>query len=380
MVTIKEVSTKRELRLFVNYPLKLYKDEPNFVPPLISDDLDDWDRESNPAFEFCDAKAFLAYRGGKIVGRIAAIFNKKANEKFGKIQMRFSQVDFIDDFEVSKALFDAVEAYAREKGCESIHGPLGFTDMDREGMLVEGFDQKNLFITYYNYPYYIEHMTKLGYIKSVDWIEYKLIVPDEPPERWENLSERGMNANGLRLLDIKSVSEVKPIITKVFALINECYAHLYGTTELNTKQIRRFANKFLPLINFDYTCFIENEQGEMVAFGIAAPSIDDAFKKSNGKLFPFGAFRVLHAMKHSDQLDLLLIGVKPSMQGSAINLIMMNKVVCSCIKNGIKFAETGPMLETNEAILSQWKRFDKIQHKRRRCFIKSLIPSDTSAN
>ena len=162
MVTIKEVSTKRELRLFVNYPLKLYKDEPNFVPPLISDDLDDWDRESNPAFEFCDAKAFLAYRGGKIVGRIAAIFNKKANEKFGKIQMRFSQVDFIDDFEVSKALFDAVEAYAREKGCESIHGPLGFTDMDREGMLVEGFDQKNLFITYYNYPYYIEHMTKLG--------------------------------------------------------------------------------------------------------------------------------------------------------------------------------------------------------------------------
>lgn len=380
MVTIKEVSTKRELRLFVNYPLKLYKDEPNFVPPLISDDLDDWDRESNPAFEFCDAKAFLAYRGGKIVGRIAAIFNKKANEKFGKIQMRFSQVDFIDDFEVSKALFDAVEAYAREKGCESIHGPLGFTDMDREGMLVEGFDQKNLFITYYNYPYYIEHMTKLGYIKSVDWIEYKLIVPDEPSERWKKLSERVMNANGLRLLDIKSVSEVKPIITKVFTLINECYAHLYGTTELNTKQIRRFANKFLPLINFDYTCFIENEQGEMVAFGIAAPSIDDAFKKSNGKLFPFGAFRVLHAMKHSDQLDLLLIGVKPSMQGSAINLIMMNKVVCSCIKNGIKFAETGPMLETNEAILSQWKRFDKIQHKRRRCFIKSLIPSDTSAN
>ncbi|MDO4568397.1 MAG: hypothetical protein Q4B99_05485, partial [Clostridia bacterium] len=372
MITIKEVVTKRDLRKFVAFPLELYKDDPYFVPPLISDELDDWDRKSNPAFGFCEAKAFLAYKDGVAVGRIAAIYNTKANEKFGRNQMRFSQVDFIDDPEVSGALFDAVDAYARERGCDSIHGPLGFTDMDREGMLVEGFDQLNLFITYYNHPYYAEHLTRLGYVKSVDWIEYRITIPKAPVESWNKLADRIARANGLHILDIKSLREAKPIVARVFTLINECYAHLYGTTELNQEQITRFANKFLPLINFDYTCFVENAAGELVAFGVAAPSIDMAFKKSNGRLFPFGAFRVLHAMRHSKQLDLLLIGVKPELQGSAINLLLLNKVLHNCIANGVEFAETGPQLETNTQVLSQWKKFDKVQHKRRRCFIKEL--------
>lgn len=372
MVTVKEVTTKRELRKFVDYPNKLYKDNPYFIPATYADDLEDWDRKKNPAFEYCDAKCFLAYRDGEIVGRIGAIISNKANEKFNNKRIRFSQVDFIDDDEVVDALFKAVEDFGRERGCTEIHGPLGFCDLDREGMLIKGFDRKSMFITYYNHPYYNEQLARLGFQKDVDWIEYLIRVPEEPNERLQKLADMVLRRNKLHIVEVHNRRQIKPLVGKVFNLLNEAYSHLYGVVPLNDRQVEKYTNKFLPLINLDYTSFVENEQGELVAFGVTAPSLANAFKKTNGRLFPTGAFRVLHALRHNDTLDLFLVAVRPDMQGAGINAILLNEVQKNAIKNGIKYAETGPELETNSKVIAQWKFFDTEQHKTRRCYVKPI--------
>lgn len=375
MITVKQVETKSDIKAFVDFPNKLYKDNPLFVPATYGDDLADWNKLKNPAFEYCEAKAFLAYKDGKEVGRIAAIYSIKANDKWHTNRMRFSQVDFIDDFEVSSALFKAAEAYAREKRCDEIHGPLGFSDMDREGMLVEGFDKKNQFFTYYNLPYYNTHLEKLGYKKDVDWVEYKIFVPElasRQAERLNKISEFVLKRNNLHIANVKSHLGYKPYIKKVFELVNEAYAPLYGVVKLSDAQIKKYTSKFLPLINPDYSCFIMDENENLIAFGVASPSIASALQKSRGRYFPFGWFGLLRALMKNDALDLLLIAVKPEYQNRGINAAILNKFMHSCIKNGIKYAESGPMLEKNEKILAQWQMFEKEYIKRRRCYIKQL--------
>ena len=375
MVTVKKVTTKKEIKTFVNFPNILYADDPLFVPATYSDDLGDWNRKKNPAFEYCDADAFLAYKDGKVVGRIAAILSRRANKTWGYNRLRFSQVDFIDDEEVSAALFKAVEDYAKEKGCEAIHGPLGFSDMDREGMLVEGFDKRNQFFTYYNRPYYNEHLQKLGYEKDVDWIEYKIDVPaadSRQAERLDRISNFVLKRNKLYIANVKHRWQYPDYIKKVFNLVNEAYAPLYGVVELSNKQINKYANKFAPLVSPDYSCFINDENGNLVAFGVAAPSIASALKKSNGRYFPFGWIDLLKSLSKNTAIDLLLVAVKPELQYSGINAVIMNKFLHSCLKNGIKYAESGPMLEKNEKIIAQWEMFDKELIKRRRCYIKTL--------
>lgn len=374
MVVVKEVISKKDLRKFVDYPNKLYKDNPYFVPATYADDLDDWNRKRNPAFEYCEAKCFLAYRDDQIVGRIGAILSHKSNKIWNTNRMRFSQVDFIDDDEVVDALFKAVETYALSLGCDEIHGPLGFSDLDREGMLVEGFEEPNLFFTYYNHPYYVKQLTRLGYVKDVDWIEYRLFDEYNPKtvESIALISKRMQSTYKLKEANVKTHLGAYPYIKKMFALLNVAYAPLYSVVDLNDRQIRRYVNKFLPMINMDYVSFVMNEENEMIGFGICAPSMNKAFKKSNGRLLPFGFLRVLKAMKHNDTLDMFLIAVHPDYQGKGVNAIIIDKILQNAIKNGIKFAETGPMLELNEKIQAQWKRFSKIQHKRRRCFIKKL--------
>ena len=375
MVTIKEVKTKKELKKFVDFPNKLYKDNKNFVPAFYSDDLDDWNEKKNPAFEYCEARCFLAYRDGEIVGRIGAILSHKSNAKWQNQRMRFSQVDFIDDFEVSSALFAAVEQWAKEKGCNEVHGPLGFTDMDREGMLVEGFDRRNMFITYYNLPYYNEHLAKLGYNKDTDWIEYKVTVPTPDSEiapLLSRIAERAKKRNNLRVLKVKYQWQFFKYVKSVFELANICYAPLYGTVELSDKQIKRYANKFIPLINPKYACFVVDENDELVAFGISAPSMADAVKKSNGRMLPLGFIRMLRALSKNDAVDMFLIAVRPDLQKMGVNAIVLDELRRSCNKNGIIYAETGPMLETNSKVLSQWKAFEKEQHKRRRCYVKTI--------
>lgn len=374
-VLIKEVETKNELRTFVNYPNVLYKDNPCFVPALYGDDLSDWDKNKNPAFEYCEARCFLAYKDGEVAGRIGAILSHAANKKWNTKRMRFTQVDFIDDLDVSAALFDAVESWAEEKECSQVHGPLGFSDLDREGMLVEGFDQKSMFITYYNAPYYNEHLEKLGYSKDVDWIEYKISTPEQEGEytkKIHKIAERVLERKKLHIAKLKKRSEYQPYIEKVFNLVNEAYAELYGVVELNKRQVERYAKKFIPLIDPNFACFVMDEQDNMVGFGISAPSMAEALKKSGGKLFPFGWIGVLKALKSSSVLDLFLIAVKPELQGAGINAIILDYLIGNANKRGIKYSETGPQLEINTKILSQWKLFEKVQHKRRRCYIKNL--------
>ena len=372
---IKEVKTKKERAVFVDYPNRLYKDSPYFVPAFFGDDMEDWDEKKNPAFDYCEARAFLAYRGDEVVGRIGAILSHKANEKWKTKRMRFSQVDFIDDREVSKALFDTVENWAREKGMDEVHGPLGFSDMDREGMLVEGFDKRSMFITYYNHPYYIDHLTDLGYVKDVDWIEHMIPLGDENSDTYRKLkriSDAMLKRTGYRKVNLSKKHLIKPYVQRAFELLNVAYAPLYGVVELSDRQIIKYTNKFLPLIDKDLCCLLVDENDELVGLGVGAPSMAEAMRKCRGRLFPFGWINVLKSLRKNDTLDLFLIALRPDLQGSGLNGVIMEHLYTGCIKLGIKQAETGPQLETNNKVHSQWKMFDIEPHKRRRCFIKQL--------
>lgn len=374
MVSIVEVTTRQQLRRFVDFPNQLYKDVPQFVPATYGDDLDDWDRKKNPAFSYCEARCWLALREGEIVGRIGAILSRKSNSKWGTNRLRFSQVDFIDDPEVSGALFETVENWARELGCTAVHGPLGFTDMDREGMLVEGFDRRGCFFTYYNHPYYMQHMAALGYVKDVDWVENLITAPQDEKTfaRWRKLSDYVKHRQKLHTLRVRTRLDYFPLLKPFFQLVNEAYAPLYGTVDLTPEQIKKYSMKFAPLINPQLTCFVMNEQNELVAFGVSAPSIAEAMKKSRGRLFPTGWVRVLHAFRKNDTIDLLLIAVRPDLQGKGVNAIILSEVMEGCRKMGIRYAETGPMLEKNEKVQTQWQNFPLEQHKRRRCWVKEL--------
>ena len=375
MVSIIEVKTKKQLRCFVDYPNQLYRNVEQFVPATYGDDLEDWDRSKNPAFAYCDARCWLALRDGRIVGRIGAILSRKSNEKWNTRRLRFTQVDFIDDFEVSRALFDTVEAWARELNCDEVHGPLGFTDLDREGMLIEGFDQKSMFITYYNHPYYLTHLEKLGYVKDVDWVEFLIDIPapeDPITEKLDRLAQRVERMTHLHVAKLNSRRDYKPYVRKVFDLINLCYAHLYGTVDLSDEQIRKYADKFIPLINPELACFVLDENENLVAFGVTAPSMAAAIKKHNGHMFPLGFIDILKALKVNDTLDLYLIAVHPDYRNRGVNAILMNHVLKGCHKLGITVAETGPQLETNEKIQNQWSMFKYRNHKKRRCWVKQL--------
>ena len=375
-IEIREVATKEELQRFVDYPNILYKDVKQFIPAFYSDDLDDWDRNKNPAFSYCDAKCFLAWRGGEIVGRIGAILSRKANETWGTRRMRFTQVDFIDDREVSAALFAAVESWARSEGCNQVHGPLGFCDMDREGMLVEGFEERGMFITYYNHPYYNEHLAALGYGKDTDWVENMIEIPpagSENTEKLRKLSEWLLGRGRYHKANITRRSQITPRhIEQVFHLVNKAYAPLYGVVELTDDQIRKYAKKFLPMVSPDFLCLVMDEQEQLVAFGVCVPSMADALKRSRGRLFPTGWYHVLRSMKHNDTIDMLLIAVDPRLQGSGLNVIVMDHIVQGAQRMGVTHAESGPTLETNDKVQSQWKFFEHRQHKRRRCYIKDL--------
>ncbi len=374
MVRIVEVLTRKQRKMFVEFPIKMYHDVPQYIPNTFSDDMQDWNPHKNPAFSYADARCWLALRDGIPVGRIGAIYSRKANEKWGTNRLRFSQVDFIDDEEVSKALFVTVENWARELGCDEVHGPLGFTDLDREGMLIEGFDRQSCFFTYYNYPYYLDHITRLGYVKDVDWIENLINVPhdEKTVSKWQRISDLVAKRYNLHEHSAKTRFSYIPLFKPFFKLINTCYSDLYGTVDLTDEQIHKYSMKFAPLINPKLTSFVFNSNEEMVAMGVAAPSMAKALKAHNGKLMPFGWIHILYSFYKNDTIDLLLIAVRPDYQKTGVNAIVMNKILQGCQKMGIYFAETGPTLETNSAVITQWKTFEKEQHKRRRCFIKHL--------
>ena len=309
----------------------------------------------------------------KIVGRIAGLINHAYNEKWNKNAIRFTRFDFIDDFEVSKSLFDAVVSWGREKSHSEIMGPIGFTDIDHQGMLVDGFDKLNMSITFYNFPYYIEHMEKLGLSKDIDWIEYKITIPNELDPRIGKMCERLAVRGDYSVVKYTDRKLLYKDAFEAFALIDEAYSGLYGTVPLTKEVIKDAIDAYIPLVNLKYLCAVKDSSGKIVSFAIMVPSIAKALKKSNGKLFPFGIIRLLKALKcKNDTLEMFLVAVEPSLKAHGIPALVINELLMVCVENNVKYCETGPMLETNTAIHSMWRHFEKEQHKRRRCYIKSL--------
>lgn len=374
-VEIREVKTKKELWRWVRFPNQLYKNNACFVPFLETDEFDTFSGsvKKNPAYEFCETRLFLAYRDGKPVGRIAGLINHAYNKKWNKNAIRFTRFDFIDDYAVSAALFESVVAWGRERAHSEIMGPIGFTDMDHEGMLVEGFDEFNMSITFYNHPYYLAHMERLGLVKDVDWIEYRISVPSEIDPLLERLSERLTGTKGFQVVTYTDRKVLHADALEAFKVIDVAFSKLYGTVPLTPKVIQNAVKNYIPLVNLDYICSVKDPEGKIAAFGVMVPSIARALKKSRGKLFPLGILRMLHALRgKNDTLEMYFVAVRPEHQLHGVPALLITTLLEKLIKNGVKYCETGPMLETNAAVHSLWKPFEKKQHKRRRCFIKSI--------
>lgn len=373
-IILKEVNSKSELKKFIRFPFSLYKDNKFWVPPLIFDELKTLSKEKNPAFDFCEAKYWLAYKNNKIVGRIAGIINHKYNEKWNQKSARFGWIDFIDDQKVSKSLIDQVITWAKEKGMNKIHGPLGFTDFDGEGMLTEGFNELSTFGSIYNHSYYPNHIEKLGFEKDADWIEFTVkFDPNVPgPEKVSRIAEAAAERNKLHLLRVKKAKEMLPYAREVFYLINEAYKDLFGFVELSDKQIDMYVKAYFGFIKPDYVPIILDINNKVVAFGITMPSLSLAVQKSKGRLFPFGFIHILRAMKNNPDVDLYLTAVHPEMQNKGVNAMLMNEMHKVYVRNKIQRVETNRELEENAKIQAQWRFFENRLHKRRRCYKKSI--------
>lgn len=375
-IIIKKVSSKKELKTFIRFNYELYKGNPYSVPDLYDDMLNTFSSKKNAAFEFCEAEYFLAYKDNKVVGRVAAIINNRANQTWDKKEVRFGWIDFIDDEEVSSALLKAVEDWGKQKGMDTITGPLGFTDMDAEGMLIEGFDQLGTMATIYNYPYYPQHMEKLGFEKDADWVEFKLYVPDKLPEKFIRISEIILQKYKLKIkkLTRKEIKE-KHYGQKIFDLINEAYAPLYGFSKMTQGQIDQYVNTYLPLLDLRMVSIVETEDGELVAAGISMASLSKALQKAKGRMLPFGWFYLLKALfiKRPKVLDLLLVGVKPEYQSKGVNALLFYDLVPTFKKMGFVYGESNPELEENKKVQAQWSAFESVQHKRRRAFKKAIL-------
>jgi ribosomal protein S18 acetylase RimI-like enzyme len=375
MVNVVKVENKKQLDTFIKYPFKLYQDNPYWVPPLIVDEKFTLNKDKNPAFEYCKAQLWLAYRDGEVVGRIAGIINYSYNKKWDKKYARFGWVDYIDDYEVSKALFDTVETWAEENGLNGVHGPLGFCDLDKQGMLVEGFDEIGSFITIYNYPYYMKHIEACGYKKDVDWIEVDIDVPethDEKTKKIAAMSQKVKEKYGLTVKQFKHRKELLPLAPAIFDLLNEAYKDLYGVVTITDKQVKTYVEQFFSFVNLDYICIITDSKDELAGFAINIPSLSKACQKSKGRLFPFGFINFLRAIKKNDTLDLYLVAIRPGLQTKGLPYIMLDEMYKSAIKNRITRAIASPELETNRAVQSLWRSYDSRILRRRRCYLKML--------
>ena len=372
-VEIKEVLTKKELWAWVRFPNKLYKNNKYFVPFLENDEFDTFTKDKNPSYDFCETKLFSAYKDGKLVGRIAGLINHAYNQKWNKSAIRFTRFDFIDDYEVSQKLFDAVVLWGKERNFNEIMGPIGFNDTDHQGMLVEGFDKLNMSVTFYNYPFYIEHMERLGLKKEVDWIEFKIKCPDKPIELYEKLTNRILQRGKFNIVTYTDRKVLYNDAFEAFKVVDEAEAILYGTVPLTDKVIKNMIDNYIPLVDLDYICSVKDNDGNIVAFGVMVPSLAKAFKKANGKLFPFGIVHMLRALKgYNDTLEMYFVAVDPKYQMNGIPALLIDTLGRKCAKNKVKYCETGPMLENNTAVHSLWRHFDKEQHKRRRCYAKKI--------
>lgn len=371
-VEIKKVGSRAELKRFIRFNYEFYKNCAYSVPDLYDDMLGTFSPKKNAAFEFCEADYFLAYKDGALAGRVAAIINRRANDTWKRNVVRFGWIDFTDDIEVSGALIEAVKKWGRERGMDEIEGPLGFTDLDAEGMLIEGFDELSTMATIYNYPYYPQHMEQLGLEKSADWVEMKIYIPDEIPEKHRRIADIIARKYDLRVRKVTSKRDVikSGLARKIFELINDAYAPLFGFSRMTERQIEQYVKMYVPVLDLRMVTLVENAAGELVAVGISMPSLSRALQKAKGKLLPFGWFHLLKALfvKRPEVLDLLLVGVRPDYQGKGVNALLFTDLIPVYQQLGFKYAESNPELEMNEKVQNQWSYFKTVQHKKRRCY------------
>ncbi len=375
MIEVKKISpTKKNLRKFTQFQIDLYRANDYYVPPLVSDDVKTLDPKKNPAFDFCEAQCFMAYEGGRPVGRVAAIINNAVNERSGEKSVRFGFLDFEDNPEVSAALMKSVEDWGRERGMTRVIGPLGFTDLDHEGMLVEGFDELSTMATIYNYPYYPEHIERLGYAKDSDWKEFVMDVPDGIPEKMNRVADIVKKRTGLKVKKYTSRKKIKEEYGRaLFELVNEAYDQLYEYSPLTDRQIEYYIDQYLDLLDLDLVTIIVDEEEKLVGVGISMPSMSCALQKAKGKLFPFGWIPLLKGLKgKNDRVDLLLVAVKPEYQSKGVNALLFQDLIPYYIKRGFKWAESNPEMETNAKVQSQWDYFTHRQHRRRRSYVKNI--------
>ena len=373
MIQIRKVTTKKDLEAFVHFPNQLYKGNPYYVPQIESMDRDTLTPEKNHAFEVCESKYWLAYdEKGEVVGRVAGIINRNYNEKTGEKVCRFGWIDFIDDREVSKALMDTVERYAKENGMKVMSGPMGFLEFDTAGILVEGFNQLPTAYGKYNAPYYESHLVDLGYLKDADFVEYLIKVPEVIPERYARMSQIVSVKNSLHQATLKSRADIEPYLDGVFRCLNSAYSQLHGFTELTQGQCEDLKKQFVTNLNVDYVSIVLDTDEQVVGFGVGLPSLAKAMQKAKGNLLPFGWFHLLRALRKNDTIDLLLIAVDEKYKNKGVNAMIFHKFAEGITKNGIKYIESTRELEDNTSVQNLWRYLEHDLTKRARTYVKTI--------
>ena len=372
MIELREVESNRDLNTFINFPYRLYRGHPYWVPPIWLDEKNTLSAKKNPAFSYCEARYWLAMKDGRVAGRIAAIRNDKFIEKWGQKYLRFGWLDFEDDAGVADALFGAVEDWAREQGLEAIHGPLGFTDLDREGLLVEGFDERGTLPMIYNYPYYPQHLERLGYEKDVDWLQFVVDVPEDIGEKFKRLKKLVFERNNLRLLRPRRSKDLLPYGEGIFDVIDRAYSNLYGVVPLTKEQVHTYIKQYFTFVRAEFIKIIVNEQDEVIAFAVSLPRLTEALQKARGRLLPFGFLHLLQAMRRPQEIVFYLLGVRPDYQNKGVNAILLSELYDECIRHDIKSVQTCGELEHNSNIITLMYNFEHRMNKRRRCYVKEL--------
>ena len=367
-IKIKQVLNSSDLELFIKFPMELYKGNPYYVPPLINEEKSIWVKEENPALQYSEAAQFLAYKGENIVGRIAVMINHKEEKELGIRKVRFGWLDFIDDIEVSKTLINTAIEYAKSKGISKIEGPMGFTNLDKAGMLTKGFDKLATMIGIYNFDYYPKHMEQLGLVKEKEWVEFEINFPDTLPDKVEKFSNLIAEKYELELVKFKSKKDILPLVEPMFKLLDDTYKHLSTYTPITQEQIKHYKEKYFKFIDKDYIVCIKDRYGSLISFAITMPSYSKALQKAKGKLFPFGWWHLLNAGKKNDRANFYLIGIHPQYQKRGITAIIFKEIYETFKKKGVKFLETNPELEENASIQALWQDYHPTNHKRRRTY------------
>lgn len=367
-VTVIEVKTKDDLERFIRFPMELYKNNENYVPALINEEKNTWNPKENPALDYSEAKQYLALKKGKVAGRIAVIINRKEAQELGINKVRFGWLDFIDDIEVSKMLINTAVAFAKQNNIKKIEGPMGFTNLDKSGMLTMGFDKLATMIGLYNHAYYPQHLERLGLVKEKEWVEFEMEFPTVLPEKVDRFSNLIAEKYKLRVIHFKSKKEILPLVEPMFKLLDQTYSALSTYTPISDEQIKTYREKYFPYIDKNYVICVEDENHELIAFAVTMPSYSHALQKAKGKLWPFGWWHFLQAGRRNERANFYLIGIHPEYQRRGVTAIIFKEIFIRFRKMGIKFAETNPELEENKSVQLLWQDYNPVNHKRRRTY------------